>query len=107
MKFLNIPDARRKSGLSYIGKVNHSSKHEKAYHYNELVYTIYLAPANMSGYEVCPMRSDECTKLCLNESGRNRMDIHVNKINKSRITKQNCFLKNANFLLDGFLKKSN
>lgn len=99
MKFINIPDARRKTGLSYIGKVNHSSKHEKAYHYNEHVYTIYLAPANLSGYEVCPMRSPECTKFCLNESGHNRMDIHLNKINKSRIAKTKLFFEHREFFI--------
>ena len=99
MIYKNIPDARRKTGLSYIGKVNHSSKHEKAYHYNELVYTIYLAPAKLSGYEVCPMRSVECTKLCLNESGRNRMDLHLNKINKCRINKTKLFFEHREFFV--------
>ena len=61
MEFTTVAEAKRLTGLSYIGKINHSTKHEKAYKYNELVYTIYLAPANMSGFEVCPARSQECT----------------------------------------------
>ena len=31
---------------------------------------LYLAPANLSGYEVCPMRTAGCTNACLNTAGR-------------------------------------
>lgn len=30
---------------------------------------LYLAPAKLSGYEVCPMRSKGCTAACLNTAG--------------------------------------
>lgn len=99
MEYKNLTDARRKTGLSYLGQVNNSSKHEKAYKYDELVYTIYLAPAKSSGYEVCPMRSPECTKLCLNESGHNRIDVHKNKINNSRIKKTKLFFEDRQFFV--------
>lgn len=99
MKYESQSQARKITGLSYIGKVNNSTKHKKAYKYQEMVYTIYLAPAKMSGYEVCPMRSAECTKLCLNESGHNRMDIHENIINKSRIKKTKLFFENRQFFM--------
>jgi len=98
MEFISIADARRKTGLQYLGNVNHSSKHYKAFHYNELVYTIYLAPGLMSGYEVCPMRSDECTKFCLNESGKNRINIQ-NHINQSRINKTKLFFEHREFFV--------
>ena len=99
MIFTTKKSAREASGVTYIGNVNHSCKHSKAFNYHELVYTIYLAPAKMSGYEVCPMRSAECTKLCLNESGHNRIDIHENKINKSRIKKTKLFFENRQFFM--------
>ncbi len=99
MEYKSITQAKKLTGLSYIGQVNNSTKHEKAYKYNELVYTIYLAPAKMSGYEVCPMRTPECTKACLNESGHNRMDIHKNGINKSRITKTKLFFEHREFFV--------
>jgi hypothetical protein len=92
-------NARQNTGISYIGKINNGAKHCKAYNYNELVYTIYLAPANISGYEVCPGRSPECTKLCLNESGQNRMDIHENRINKIRIKKTKLFFEDREFFV--------
>ena len=94
MKFKSISQAKKDTGLSYLGMVNNSTKHEKAYDYEELVYTLYLAPAKMSGYEVCPMRSKDCTKVCLNISGRNRIDTLLNTINKSRIKKTKLFFIN-------------
>lgn len=99
MKYKSISQAKKDTGLSYLGMVNNSTKHEKAYKYDELVYTLYLAPAKLSGYEVCPMRSKECTKLCLNESGRNKMDIHKNTINKARIKKTKLFFEERDFFV--------
>lgn len=93
MKFTTKSEAKKKTGFTYLGNVNHSSKHEKAESYNELVYTIYLSPAKMSGYEVCPLRTVECTELCLNESGHNRMDAKRNHINNSRINKTKMFFE--------------
>jgi hypothetical protein len=97
--FKGVTQAKRTTGLSYLGMVNNSTKHEKAYKFNELVYTIYLSPANKSGYEVCPMRTKECTLLCLDESGRNRMDTKRNVINDSRIKKTKMFFENREFFV--------
>jgi hypothetical protein len=99
MIYKNISQAKKSTGLSYLGMVNNSTKHEKAYKYDELVYTLYLAPAKMSGYEVCPMRTKECTLLCLNESGRNKMDTHKNTINNSRIKKTKLFFEEREFFM--------
>lgn len=99
MIYKNIADAKRQTGLSYIGMVNNSTKHEKAYKFKEMVYTIYFAPAKMSGYEVCPRRTEECTLLCLNESGRNKMDTKKNTINNSRIKKTQLFFEEREFLV--------
>lgn len=38
-----------------------------------LTYVLHLAPADVSGYEVCPGRSPGCTAACLNLSGRGGM----------------------------------
>ena len=99
MIFKSIADAKRKTGLSYIGLVNNSAKHFKAYHYNEMVYTIYLAPANSSGYEVCSGRTKECTSACLSQSGRNKIDIHKETINSSRIKKTQLFFEEREFFV--------
>lgn len=99
MIYKNVTDAKKQTGLSYIGMVNNSTKHEKAYKFKEMVYTIYFAPAKMSGYEVCPRRTEECTLLCLNESGRNKMDTKKNTINNSRIKKTKLFFEHREFLV--------
>lgn len=75
--------------FSYLGNVLHSFKHSKAIDYGELTYSIYLAPGNMSGHEVCAGRNEECTKFCLSESGQNRID--SGRITKSRIAKARLF----------------
>jgi len=98
-EFTTIGGAKRITGLSYVGLVNNSSKHEKAYKYNEMVYTIYLAPANSSGYEVCPGRTKWCTEACLNQSGRNIMDQGREIINGSRIKKTKLFFEDREFFV--------
>lgn len=86
--------------MSYLGMVNNSSKHFKSGKFGTMVYTIYLSPAKMSGYEVCPMRNVECTELCLNESGHNRMSSESNRINLSRIKKTKLFFENRDFFVN-------
>ncbi len=44
---------------------------------------LYLAPARLSGYETCPMRSIGCTNACLNTAG---MGIFSN-VQQARIAK--------------------
>lgn len=105
--YKGISNAKRTTGLSYMGMVNNSTKHEKAYKFDELVYTIYLSPANKSGYEVCPMRTKECTLLCLDESGRNRMDVKLNRINDSRIKKTKMFFENREFFVSWVIDEIN
>jgi hypothetical protein len=99
MKFENATQAKKLTGLSYLGSVNSSSKMAKGLKYNESTYIIYLAPAKSSGYEVCPMRTDECTTACLNESGRNKIDIHKNQINQARIKKTKLFFEDREFFM--------
>ena len=112
-QFMSLKTSKLLTGLSYIGKINHSSKHAKAYNYNEMVYTIYLSPANRSGFEVCPGRSKECTELCLNESGHNRMDGAIrkdgstNKINKSRIKKTQMFFTDHDHFVNWVIHEIN
>lgn len=107
MVYKNKSQAKKDTGLSYLGMVNNSSKHEKAYTYNEMVYTLYLAPAKSSGYEVCPMRTEECTLLCLNESGRNKMDTKKNTINNSRIKKTRLFFENREYFMRWMIDEIN
>lgn len=99
MIFKNVSQAKKLTGLSYLGSVNSSSKIAKGLKYNESTYILYLAPAKLSGYEVCPLRTDECTAACLNESGRNKIDIHKNQINNARIKKTKMFFEDREFFM--------
>ena len=90
--------ASKQTGLSYLGGVASSSKIEKSLKYMESTYILYLAPANLSGYEVCPMRTEGCTTACLNTSGRVRMDVK-NIIQDARIKKTKLFFENRDFFM--------
>jgi hypothetical protein len=76
-----------------------------------LTYCLYLAPANMSGYEVCPC-SEFCRKFCLNGSGRNKGDIikkgpEESRINKSRIKKTKLFFENKDLFMQLMIAEIN
>jgi hypothetical protein len=34
------------------------------------IYSLFLAPANLSGFEMCLWRTEDCTKMCLNCAGK-------------------------------------
>lgn len=48
---------------------------------------LHLAPAKLSGFEVCSSRSCGCTEACLNEAGRGRM----NSVQQARIRRTKMF----------------
>jgi len=98
--YKNPSRAKKELGISYLGSVNFTAKHAKAFNFNELTYALYLSPANTSGYEVCPKRNTECTIACLHESGYNKIDVKENSINKSRIKKTKLFFENRDFFMN-------
>jgi hypothetical protein len=60
-------------------------------------YILHLAPANVSGYETCPKRTDGCTAACLNTAGRGGMfkkGETTNVIQQARIRKTKAFFEN-------------
>lgn len=82
-------------GISYLGNVAQSMKMRLSYENGTMTYCIYLAPANMSGHNVCP-KSEHCRAFCLNGSGQNKCDelsrgVDGSKINQSRIKKTKLF----------------
>lgn len=99
MKFTTIGNAKKLTGLSYLGSVASSSKIAKGLKYNEMTYILYLAPAEQSGYNVCPMSTEECRTACLSESGHNRIDVKKNAINKARIKKTKLFFEERDFFM--------
>lgn len=102
MKFTTIADAKRKTGLSYIGGVNTSAKIMKNQKvHNQLTYIIYLAPASQSGYNVCAYSTPECRLGCLSTSGRAGMDILAGstKVQNSRNKKSKLLFEEPEFFM--------
>ena len=59
-----------------------------------LSFILHLAPADLSGHEVCPKRTAGCTSACLNTAGRGGMFKRgetTNVIQKARIRKTQLF----------------
>jgi len=95
MIFTTETKARKLSGVSYLGSVNSSAKIEKNGKLGVLTYIIYLAPAFLSGRNVCPMHTEHCAKSCLAFSGRAK--IYKEKITNARIKKTNLFFDQREF----------
>ena len=53
-----------------------------------LTYALHLAPADISGFEVCPMRSAGCTATCLNTAGMGIFD----NVQKARIARTRLYI---------------
>lgn len=69
-----------------------------------LSFILHLAPADLSGKEVCPKRTAGCTAACLNTAGRGgmfRKGENTNVIQKARIRKtQYFFADREGFMAD-------
>jgi len=69
-----------------------------------LTFILHLAPADLSGKEVCPKRTAGCTQSCLNTAGRGgmfRKGETTNTIQRARIRKtQYFFNRRQDFMLD-------
>lgn len=71
MKFTTIANAKKETGLTYIGGINVSSKLAKNGKISgQYTLGLYLAPAETSGYNTCSHSTAECRMSCLNTSGR-------------------------------------
>ena len=62
-----------------------------------LTAVMYLAPFNLSGFQVCPKASKGCAAACLNTAGRGRFD----KIQNARLRKTKKFFEDK----DGFMRQ--
>jgi hypothetical protein len=89
----NYKELLKKVGISYLGSVSSSVKIKKNKKKGVMTYIIYLAPSNLSGFNVCPMATESCIKACLHESGQNRLDVKRNMINAARIRKTKLFFQ--------------
>src|SRR5574344_497777 len=93
----------KKYHISYLGSHGQSMKMKLSEDAGTITYSIYLAPSNLSGRNVCPM-STYCREHCLNGSGHNKADeLKRGKnslINQSRIKKTRMFFENRNDFME-------
>ena len=71
-----------------------------------MTYILHLAPANLSGYETCPKRTEGCTAACLNTAGRGGMfkPGGTNTIQEARKRKTRLFFENRTEFMSALLK---
>jgi len=102
MKFTTIANAKKQTGLSYLGGIATSAKisHSKEYSH-QYTYGVYLAPENLSGYNVCSHSTPECRLGCLNTSGRAGIEEFsgITKIRDCRIKKTKLFFEETAFFM--------
>ena len=101
MKFTTIANAKKETGLSYLGNINTSSKIIKNLKIGHYTYSLNLSPANTSGFNVCPYSTPECRLGCLATSGRSGIEIFSGKtiIKDCRITKTRLFFNNTAYFM--------
>ena len=68
-----------------------------------LSFILHLAPADLSGREVCPKRTEGCTAACLNTAGRGgmfRRGETTNVIQQARIRKTRYFFEARDYFMN-------
>ncbi len=101
-KFTTIAKAKELTGLAYFGNINASSKMMRSKEFShQYTYAIYLAPAKLSGYNVCSHSTPECRLGCLNTSGRAGIEIFsgTSRISGARIKKAKLFHEDTAFFM--------
>jgi hypothetical protein len=101
MEFTTIAQARKQTGLSYLGGINLSAKLIKNKKIGYYTYSLNLSPANTSGFNVCPFSTPECRLSCLATSGRTAVEIYSgrNIIQNCRINKTKLFYNEPEFFI--------
>ncbi len=102
MNFTIISNAKKQTGLSYLGGVNLSAKMVKNMKYSgTYTYSLYLSPANTSGYNACSHSTPECRRGCLATSGRAAIEIFLgqNTIANARIKKTRLLFEHQEFFM--------
>lgn len=63
---------------------------KNAMHAQYLTYILHLAPADLSGYNVCPLASAGCKAACLNTAGRGVFsNVQAARIRKTKLLMEN------------------
>ena len=102
-KFTSISNARKETKLAYLGRINASSKLIKNMKVSgTYTYSIMLAPASESGYNVCSHSTPECRLGCLATSGRAGIELMSGRTRakNSRINKAKLFFENTEYFMN-------
>jgi hypothetical protein len=82
--------------LKNMFSVSADAKTSKGEKYGFLTGILYLAPAKLSGYQVCPMAElAQCEAPCLNSAGRGAF----NSVQLARIAKTRLFFENRDYFM--------
>lgn len=76
-------------------------KIEKSISFGYLTAGLHLAPANLSGYEVCHKRSKGCTRSCLNTAGHGAFTA----VQRARIAKTKFYFEDRTGFADQLVKE--
>jgi len=72
------------SNVTLFTKPEAQPKTKKGLELGIMTFAMHLAPADISGFEVCPMRTAGCTAACLNTAGRGRFDsVQLARLNRT------------------------
>lgn len=105
--YKNFKQAQTDISVSYLGNTAHSTKLLHSLENKEiLTYGIYLAPSDISGYNVCP-NSSMCREHCLFGSGQTMMDIlsGKNRTVQTRIRKTRLFFENKPYFMQWMINE--
>jgi len=65
--------------------IDNNAKTIKGQKYGYMTAILYLAPSNLSGFNVCAMASEGCRDACLNTAGHGAFsNVQLGRINKTR-----------------------
>lgn len=108
---MNITEMRKTLGVnSLLTAENANPKTAKSEKLGIRTAVLHLAPASLSGYEVCPMRSDGCTAACLHTAGnplfmKNKHAARI-KRTKALFTNRDLFMNLLTYELGMHVKKA-
>ena len=80
-----------------LGRPESNPKIEKNKKAFVLTFPLHLAPANLSGFEVCPKRTEGCTAACLHTAGN---PVYFDHKEKSRIARTRLFFLRRELFLE-------
>ena len=87
--------------------IDKNAKTIKGQKYGYMTAILYLAPSDLSGFNVCSMASEGCREACLNTAGHGAFsNVQLGRINKTRwyIQERDTFLTQLKREINNFIK---